>query len=202
MANHQTQHGPKSKIVALGLTIAGLGLLTACGSEGAQSESFTQAPSASPSRQAGNLGTRVCINNSTGREITIDITKADTGNGQTSMANNSRACAEGTFAFSNIEVSGVIDKDGETPLLFEANNPALEPPTFGIRNDSYCLKGPTPNFEVNKSKDITTPTLKMQITRKPDGQWKNFEVYLTNGDGTSIQHTQRECVNSSAGALG
>lgn len=167
-------------------TLAAISALSFAGCSSATEPTVTPAsssPSASASRQAGMLATRVCVNNSTGRSITLDITQADTGTGERVIPNGARDCAEGTFLFKNWDVVGEINKGATDRIRFAATNKAVDFPRFAIL-ENFC---PVKNefFRVGNTANLALPTLKMQIERIADSQAKNFEIFLTDGDGTT-----------------
>lgn len=174
------RHIRSRKLGIAALAIASLGLLNACSSQESSVNEAQPSSSASASRQAGNLGTRVCFNNLAERAVVIYIAKADTGKGTNTVDNKTRFCTEGTSTFGN-DISGEVDKGNTYSLPFSANNPTFSPPEFTVTGD-FCSDPGRASMSVNDTQSTRSPILKMQITRLPDGKWKNFEVDLTPGD--------------------
>lgn len=176
------------------IALASLGMLVACGSQNATTSAASQSPSASSSRQAGNLGSRVCFTNLTGSDVPIEITDADTGEGLHQVPDKGQFCAEGTNSIAPVDVAGrvdvghVIDADNvhKTKYLsfpFRVNNPWIGKPVFFVRG--YCTGEASWHLDVNETKYADSSSITMEITRKPDGQWKNFDVLLTKSKGCS-----------------
>ena len=147
---------------------------------------------ASPSsaRSAGNLGTNVCITNSSSRPISVDFTRADTTRGAGQVVGGATACGEGTFFIGN-DVEGVINWGGQDDMSFAATNPWMGAPIFVIRDidknsDSY-LRGicTGSGWDEGESHVVAVPSLKVEATRKPDNGWKQFAVTFSDGNGSS-----------------
>jgi len=91
------------------------------------------------SRQAGNLGTRVCIINYWTDTVSVKFTKKDTDTGTGPLKPNNVFCAEGTKA-SYGDVEGIlVFPEPARALYFVANNPRVRDTNVGIsRVERVC----------------------------------------------------------------
>lgn len=163
--------------------VAGCGapiLLVACGSEPTADE---------PSRQAGNLGTRVCLVNSTTLDATVAFTRKDTAE-EGAFPPGTQLCGEGTFgtgADVMADVTWTIEYGPDDSFVWKttvsATNPWIGEPSVELKEPR--LEGRPPNsclsnsFKVNESITGDNNVLQMKVTRLADDQWKEFEVVFT-----------------------
>ena len=106
----------KTASIAVG-ALAFITTFSACSSsQEAVSSSTTASAAAGIDRQAGNLGTRVCIVNESTRTANVVFTKRDTARGEGSVAPGNQACGEGTF-FQGFDVDGT---GGKAYRLYQA----------------------------------------------------------------------------------
>ena len=185
--------------LALAVVICGAPLLlAACGSE---------PTAADPSREAGNLGTRVCLVNDTGQPNQGDIwlsltgsvafTKSDTDQSGPFLP-GTRLCGEGTFGTGD-DVAAVlsweVEYNPESKWMegdsgshtwessVSATNKWFGPPKAKLQSGpGYGQEYKScleQGFNVNESMTGDDGMLQMKVTRLPDGQWKEFEVVFT-----------------------
>ena len=138
-------------------------------------------------RDAGNLGTRVCLTNQTNGPIEILFSRADTSTGSGQVTAGGQACAEGTFA-TDFDVVGSVTAASSTgstlSMEFFARNPWMGAPRFVI----YSTE-PTPDtplhyictqsgWDVGESHSMTDSGITIDATRLADDQWKEFAVVI------------------------
>lgn len=157
--------------------------LAACGSEPATSE---------PSRQAGNLGTRVCVVNNTSIAATLAFSKKDTAQ-EGQLPAGGRLCGEGTFGVGRDVIGTVSWAEPEWMTDFNASNPWVGSPEARISetfpNGKFMCLGQ--GYDVNESRVVDNGIVQAKVTRLPDDQWKEFEIIFSpsarpSPDGTRI----------------
>jgi hypothetical protein len=150
----------------------------------------------SSNREAGNLGTRVCIVNESSRAATVVFTKRDTARGEGSVAPGYQACGEGTF-FAGDDVKGTITL--ASPLIemkVTAINPWTGPPQATVYVNGWgCLDD---QFWKEGDKDVWDDgVLLYTVQRLADGQWKEFTVTLAESEKPSESGLPTHCVPDS-----
>mgnify|MGYP006963601221 CR=1 FL=1 len=155
---------------------AALLLMTACSSE----PEATPATATQPSREAGNLGTRVCIVNNTSLEASVAFTKKDTAQ-EGSIPAGGRLCGEGTFGIGN-DVKGTVrwaSPAWETG--FYASNPWMGSPVAHVSENTTAnkLRCAGKGFDVNESITTDNGIVQLTITRLADDQWKEFDFIFS-----------------------
>ena len=109
--------------------------------------------------------------------------------GRAQVVGGATACGEGTF-FLGGDVDGTINKGGQDSMSFNARNPWIGAPIFNIRDidktsDSYQLGICTDvGWDEGESHVLAVPSLKVEVTRKPDSGWKQFAVTVRDGNGS------------------
>jgi hypothetical protein len=173
--------------IATFLPIAGAVVLalSACGSEPTATE---------PSREAGNLGTRVCVVNNTSLQASVTFTKKDTGQDGAFSAGG-RLCGEGTFGVGDDVVGKVNWVSPAWVTEFSAKNPWMGSPLALVSEASTtskdrCVGGM--GFNVNESRTADNGVIQTTVTRLADGQWKEFEIVFApsanpSADGTPMK---------------
>lgn len=167
------------------LPIAGAAVLalSACGSDPTATE---------PSREASNLGTRVCIVNNTSLEAYVTFTKKDTAQADSTPAVG-RVCGEGTFGVGD-DVAGQVSWVSPAWVTeFSATNPWMAFPSALLREASttgtfMCAGG---DFKVNDSRTGDNGVVKATITRLADDQWKEFDIVFTPSANPSADGTPK-----------
>ena len=140
-------------------------------------------------RDAGNLGTRVCLTNQTNGPIEILFSRADTSTGSGQVTAGGQACAEGTV-FRGFDVAGSVtaaSSAGSTlSMEFFARNPWMGAPRFAF----YSMQPTLPNgdpihyictqsgWDVGESHSMTDSGITIDATRLADDQWKEFAVVI------------------------
>jgi hypothetical protein len=171
-------------------------LLAACGSE---------PTAADPSREAGNLGTRVCLVNDTGQPNqgdtwlaltgSVAFTRKDTAE-EGAFPPGTRLCGEGTFGTGDDVVADLTwtvtynPEDGwgggnyTWKTSVSATNKWIGPPKAELKaprgsDDPGGYSCLSQGFNVNDSMTGDDGMLQMKVTRLADDQWKEFEVVFT-----------------------
>lgn len=188
-----------SRVLALVVMACGaLLLVAACGSEPTADE---------PSRNAGNLGTRVClVNNDTGQRTSEDIgdsvtltatvafTRKDTAE-EGAFPPGKQLCAEGTFGtgsdvIADLTWTAVFEEGSEGSGSyqwksgFSATNPWMGKPKAELKSplssdDPGTFSCLSKGLQVGESMTGDDGIFQMTVTRLADDQWKEFEVVFT-----------------------
>jgi hypothetical protein len=148
------------------------------------------------SRDAGNLGTRICILNSWTETVSVQYTKRDTDTGTGPLKPGMQSCAEGTSI--PYDVLGVMVFPAPTrALFFEATNPFFGAPWANI-SQAYVNDPPDPtdqrlangcivgNYEVGTTRLWDNGTMRISIKRLPDDQWKEFILIIEPSQGQRV----------------
>ena len=158
--------------LVLGVITCGAPLLLAgCGSEPTAAE---------PSREAGNLGTRVCVVNNTTLDASVVFTKKDTAQ-DSAFPPGRQLCGEGTFAIGPDVAGKIVWAAPSWTTAFSASNPWIGDPaaalseTIGAGKERCLSQG----FKVNESMTGDNGVVQVKVTRLADGQWKEFEIVFT-----------------------
>ena len=146
------------------------------------------------SRQAGNLGTRVCILNSWTEKVGVEYINKDTDTGTGPLGPSMQSCAEGTGQMLE-EVGGELTFPAPTPALgFSANNPWTGAPRFGLSefnsNDPKIRNGGVncfdESFVVGQTRVYDNGTFRLSVKRLSDDQWKEFSVVIEPSQGQLV----------------
>jgi len=167
-----TRHQVRRTSAHLAIAGAALLALSACGSE----PSATQSKASEPSREAGNLGTRVCVVNNTSIEASVTFTKKDTAQDGDIPAGG-RLCGEGTFGVGN-DVKGTVQWASPAwETYFYASNPWIGSPVAHVSEKTATgkLRCAGKGFDVNESITTDNGIVQLTITRLADDQWKEFD---------------------------
>jgi hypothetical protein len=165
--------------------------LSACGSEPTATE---------PSREAGNLGTRVCVVNNTSLEAYVTFTKKDTAQAGATPAVG-RVCGEGTFGVGDDVVGQVSWVNPVWVTEFSATNPWMGSPSAFVSEarTTSTFRCAGMGFNVNESLTADNGVVRATVTRLADDQWKEFDIVFTpsanpSADGTPMKGAGfREC---------
>lgn len=145
----------------------------------------------SSNREAGNLGTRVCIENKSSFSATVGFTKRDTGRGEGSLAAGSWACGEGTFFMGN-DVEGTIALASPlSEIKVTASNPWTGAPEARLYiGGRWCVGG-----SMNEGQESVWDDGVMLYTvqRLADGQWKEFTVTLAQSEQPNASGLPKQC---------
>jgi hypothetical protein len=148
------------------------------------------------SRQAGGLGTRICIINFWTDTVRVKFTNKDTDTGTGPLRPNNTFCAEGTkgvlpdvdgtLVFPEparaLYFGAVLDNRGDfLPVVslgqFAVNDPQPSMP------EKFCLG---PSFKVGDDALWDNGTIRVTISRLPDDQWKEFNLVIKPSQGQRI----------------
>jgi hypothetical protein len=177
-----TSRGPRLFIAAFLALAAILAGLSGCSS------------SEEEARQAGNLGTRICILNSWTEKVSVRYTKKDTDTGTGPLGPGMQSCAEGTMVTYG-DVEGIlVFPEPARALFFSANNPLYLYPSFtlaqfGVNDpqpsepDTVCTEN---GFKVGDSVLWDNGTIRVSIKRLPDDQWKEFILIIEPSQGQRV----------------
>ncbi len=145
----------------------------------------------SSNRDAGNLGTRVCIENQSSTSANVGFTKRDTGRGEGPLTAGSWACGEGTF-FIGDDVEGTITLASPlSEVEVTASNPWAGPPQTRIYiNGRWCAGG---GMNVGEKSVWDDGVLRYTVQRIADGQWKEFTVTLADSEQPSVNGLPAKC---------
>ena len=167
----------KTASIAVG-ALAFITTFSACSSsQEAVSSSTTASAAADIDRQAGNLGTRVCIVNESTSKATVLFTKRDTARGEGSVAPGNQACGEGFFAIGNdVEASATMEW-GNMNFTVQGYNVVMIYPRMRVN-----IKGK--GCMVERGSEGTgvvydDGVLRYTVQRLADTQWKEFTVTFT-----------------------
>ena len=132
----------------------------------------------------GNLGSRVCVTNTSSLTATVVFTHADTTNGAGEVPPGGVACGEGT-TFWGKDVEGSISQDGGGQANFYASNQWVGAPWFHlVVQDPFrfgtCLGY---GWAEGYSADVDSGAFAMHAVRNPDDQWKEFAITLSTSKG-------------------
>lgn len=108
----------RSALVLVVVTCGAPLLLAGCGS---------QPTAAEPSREAGNLGVRVCLVNNTTLDASVVFTVKDTAQ-EGAFPPGSQLCGEGTFGVGNDVAGNVVWATPSWTTGFQAENPWIGQP--------------------------------------------------------------------------
>ena len=141
---------------------------------------------AGPVREAGVLGTRVCLTNNTLLDARVVFTRQDTAD-QGAFPPGSMMCGEGTFARDDDVAGRVVWATPSWETGFKAANPVIGKPHMGVyeffgagTGTQKCLNGEASvDFGVNQSYVVDNGVVQAKATRVADGQWKEFEIVFT-----------------------
>jgi len=151
---------------------------------------------ATDGRQAGNLGTRVCVINNSSQTPTITWQKMDTATLQGPLGQGAQACAEGTF-FVGDDVTGTIALNAPIATMsLNASNPWAGPPgawlrqRIGTSTSGECAGG---SMNVNDWNMWDDSVVSYTVARLNDDQWKEFTVTLTDSEKPSSDQRSKDC---------
>jgi hypothetical protein len=148
-----------------------------------------------PSREAGNLGTRLCILNSWTEKVIVQWTKRDTDTGTGPVVPGMQVCAEGTFAVGE-DVAGDLDfppsfGSNPIPMKFGAKNPWTGPPVFAVGGGTRDFRCLDTYYDVGRKRVYDDGTVRVSVERLPDDGWKEFILIIEPS-----QPEQRGCRGS------
>ena len=162
----------RSALVLVVVTCGAPLLLAGCGS---------QPTAAEPSREAGNLGVRVCLVNNTTLDASVVFTVKDTAQ-EGAFPPGSQLCGEGTFGVGNDVAGNVVWATPSWTTGFQAENPWIgQPEAFVTEFDAAGFKQCLfqSNYKVNESMAGDNAITQVKVTRVADDQWKEFEIVFT-----------------------
>ena len=145
------------------------------------------------SRQAGVLGSRVCILNSWTEKVGVVYRVKDTDTGTGPLGPSMQSCAEGTGA--DTDVGGDLTFPAPIPALqFWAANYWTGAPNFGL--DEYNSNDTTlatkafncfyEGFVVGQTRVYDNGTIRISVKRLSDDQWKEFSVIIEPSQGQLV----------------
>ncbi len=142
------------------------------------------------SRQAGNLGVRICILNSWTETVSVRYTIKDTSTREGNLSPGEQSCAEGTMA-TGCDVNGAIvfPEQAVTSVfnasIFSVYNPWVGAPGAWI--DWQTLRGQEPDvicsqkqqgWSVGQKSGWSKGPVVVSVERLPDDQWKEFILII------------------------
>lgn len=135
-----------------------------------------------PSREAGHLGTRICILNSWTEKVFVQWTKKDTDTGTGPVVPGMQVCAEGTFA-DITDVGGDLEfpasfGSNPWPVRFGVNNPVFGPPFFMVGGAAPNFKCLDDVYYVGDKRVYDDGTLRTSVERLPDDGWKEWILII------------------------
>ncbi len=152
-------------------------------------------------RNAAVLSTQVCVRNEASEgpvRVTFSVKDSQWGTGE--VARGKVACAEGTFIGGPGDVVGTIehtsrDMGVQTTKAFDvrATNHWMGQPgatVTDLRDFGVCN-----SFVVGQTDNFDDLIRRISITRKPDTNWKVFEVVVEDSRGQSGK-SPRNCRQS------
>ena len=145
----------------------------------------------SSNREAGNLGTRVCIENQSSRAASVVFTKRDSARGEGPLVAGYQACGEGTKSAGNNDVEGTITLSSPlSDVKVTANNPWFGRPESNLYiNGRWCG-----NAMIDGEKSVWDDgVLRYTVQRLADGQWKEFTVTLAESEQPSASVLPAQC---------
>jgi hypothetical protein len=142
------------------------------------------------SRQAGNLGVRICILNSWTETVSVRYTIKDTSTREGNLSPGEQSCAEGTTA-TGCDVNGVIvfPERAVTSVydasVFSVYNPWISAPGANVfwqtlrgrEPDVSCEQMPLA-WSVGEKDSWSKGPVRVSIERLPDDQWKEFVLKI------------------------
>ena len=138
------------------------------------------------SREAANLGTRICILNSGNEEVLVQYTLKDSDTGTGPLGTNQQSCAEGTSAM-DCDLNGVITHpESGLQSVFTLYNPLIGAPIAWVNQSPSsgpnqarvkCYTRP-PGWSVGEKRTWDNGPVRVSIERLPDDQWKEFVLII------------------------
>ena len=150
-------------------------------------------------RQAGFLGTRICIENNFADEVNVtytrmdpDASRKDPSYYEGDMPKDTETCAEevGSY-FDPMTVAGNLVIPGQPlPFGFKGSNDPIAAPGAWLtqRRDGgkyYCIK-PGLGFDVGETRLWDNGTVRISITRQNDDQYKEFIIRIESSQGQRV----------------
>jgi hypothetical protein len=132
-------------------------------------------------REAGNLGTRICVLNNWTEQVSVTYAIKDTDTGTGPLGPGMQSCAEGTF-FTGCDVNGaIISPELGAAAVFSAYNPWFAAPGAWVfwqelndgKPDVYCRQQQQA-WTVGETGAWPRGPVKVFVERLPDDQWKEF----------------------------
>ena len=155
-------------------------LVVACGAPLLLAGCGAQPTTAEPSREAGNLGIRVCLVNKTTLDASVVFTAKDTAQ-EGAFPPGKQLCGEGTVGFGDDVAGNVVWAAPSLTTGFSAANPWIgQPEAFVSELDAagtrQCIGQ---GYKVNESMAGDNAITQVKVTRVADDQWKEFEIVFT-----------------------
>ncbi len=182
------------RIASGGLVLLLCGALSGCasGDQGTlpvPSESAVQ-------RNAATLSTMVCVRNEASEgPVRVTFRVSDTQRDTGEVERGQVACAEGSAINGGWDVAGTIEHTSKdmgfrTLKAFDirATNPWMGPPSAKVTNAQQF--GVCGNYSVGETQFFDDLIRRITITRKPDTNWKMFEVVIEDSRGQSGERMQ------------
>jgi len=165
---------------------------SACSSEPTTQTATSGSPAATTAdagvagKEAGNLGTRVCVINNTSLNASVTFPRKDTAQ-EGSIPPGGTKCAEGTYGVGS-DVVGVISWDDSSwKTEFAASNPWIGSPKAGVyeRSPDNTLMCTETSYGVNDSTSGDNGIVRVTMKRVADTDWKQFELTLAPSEKPS-----------------
>jgi hypothetical protein len=148
------------------------------------------------SRQAGSLGTRVCVINFWTDTVSVNFTTKDTETGSGPLKPNNEFCAEGTSSLYFEVVGTIVFPKPARALAFEASTrggpflPNMDLGQFKVNNPQSdmlareCIK--SDGYLVGDDGIWDNGTIRVTISRLPDDQWKEYNLVIKPSQGERV----------------
>ena len=177
----------------------GIGALVALGLVAALALAGCSRPAAD-SRQAGNLGTRVCVVNQSSQTPTVTFTLRDTGT-DGPLARGAQACGEGTMGGGKNDVEGRIAFSAPLAnMTLWGNNPWIGAPGAGVEQEGGKSCAGYEGMSENSAVAWDDGVLRYVVKRLNDGQWKEFTITIMNSQQPSADGKPATCKGGSGAA--
>lgn len=175
------------RLVAATVVLAAVALLAGCGG------AFREA--------SGNLGTRVCIVNSSSQTPVVAFQRKDTADFEGALPPGGRACAEGTFFMGN-DVEGTLALASPVASMqVQGSNPWMGPPGTVVNQSDgvFCTGGISMDVGDYYTWDDTV--VQYTVKRLPDDQWKEFTVTMQDTAKPSADRRSIKCPGGGGGGF-
>ena len=151
-------------------------------------------------RQAGNLGTMVCVINQSSKVPTVNFTLRDTGtNGPVSTGG--QACGEGTMGAGKNDVEGeILFPAPLKSMTLYGNNPWIGAPGAWIHQVGGNSCAGQEGMDVGQALAWDDGVVRYVVKRESDGQWKQFTITITDSQKPSADGLPANCPNSPGAA--
>lgn len=156
------------------------------------------------SRQAENLGTRICITDNYVDGVNVKYTTLDADASskdpfyyEGDLEQDTESCAEGSVPNGNDLEGNLVIPGEDLPFSFVADNPLIGEPFARITQrqsadpnsglyEATKICTDTSGFKVGDARLWDNGTVRISITRLNDDQWKEFVINLEPSQGQRV----------------